>query len=157
MFAKPASWFSLSSTSVCLLASALTALAAAGGTPIRFREHVIEKSIPGGYRVIVTDLNRDGANTDRWVDPATGQQVHVNAGRGDNTVVLDLRTTKFIEMGADRRLGLFAEFFNLFNTVNLGNSFQGNGSSATFRQPTGSFVPGIGYPRGAQLGVRFLF
>jgi hypothetical protein len=104
-----------------------------------------------------TDLNRDGANTDRWLDPATGQQVAVNAGRGDRTVVFDLRATKFMEMGADRRLGLFAEFFNLFNTVNFGNSFQGNGSSATFRQPTGGFVPGIGYPRGAQLGVRFLF
>jgi hypothetical protein len=71
--------------------------------------------------------------------------------------VLDLRVTKFVALGADRRLGLFAEFFNLFNTVNLGNSFQGNGRSATFRQPTGGFVPGIGYPRGAQLGVRFLF
>ena len=41
------------------------------------------------------DLNADGNNNDRYIDPATGQQVSINAGRGDNTVVVDLRTTKF--------------------------------------------------------------
>jgi hypothetical protein len=103
-----------------------------------------------------SDLNGDGANTDRWIDPATGQQVDINAGRGDNTVVLDLRTTKFFQLGGDRRLGLFAEFFNLFNTANFGSAYQGNGRSTTFRQPN-NFVAGIGYPRQAQIGVRFLF
>ncbi len=68
-----------------------------------------------------------------------------------------LRATKFLSLGsADRKVGLFAEFFNLFNTVNFGGSYTGNSRSATFRQPTG-FLPGIGYPRQAQLGVRFLF
>ena len=52
---------------------------------------------------------------------------------------------------------MFAEFFNLFDTVNLGSSYNGNGRSATFRQASGGFVPGIGYPRQAQLGLRFLF
>ena len=104
-----------------------------------------------------SDRNADGQNNDRWVDPATGQAVSLNTARGDRTVVFDTRVTKFIEMGGARRLGLFAEFFNLFDTVNLGSSFNGNGSSATFRQPSGGFVPGIGYPRQAQLGVRFLF
>ena len=103
------------------------------------------------------DVNADGQNNDRWIDPATGQAVSLNTARGDRTVVFDARVTKFIELGGARRLGLFAEFFNLFDTVNLGNSFTGNGSSATFRQPSGGFVPGIGYPRQAQLGVRFLF
>jgi hypothetical protein len=103
-----------------------------------------------------SDLNRDGTNNDRYVDPATGQQVSLNAARGDNTVVLDLRTTKFFELGGDRRLGLFAEFFNLFDTANFGAQYQGNGRSTTFQQPNG-FVPGIGYPRQVQLGVRFLF
>jgi len=28
--------------------------------PVRFREHVIEAKIPGGYSVLVADLNRDG-------------------------------------------------------------------------------------------------
>ena len=80
----------------------------------------------------------------------------INAGRGDPTFVFDLRTTKFIPLGGDRRLGLFVEFFNLFNTVNHGAEFQGNGRSATFRQPNG-YIPGIGYPRQLQLGARFLF
>jgi hypothetical protein len=103
-----------------------------------------------------SDLNGDGANTDRWVDPATGQQVSINAGRGDNTVVLDLRTTKFFALGAERRLGLFVEGFNLFNTANFGERYQGNGRSTAFRQPN-NYVAGIGYPRQAQIGVRFLF
>ena len=103
-----------------------------------------------------SDLNGDGANTDRWVDPATGQQVDINAGRGDNTVVLDLRTTKFFDLGAERRIGLFVEGFNLFNTANFGERFQGNGRSSAFRQPN-NYVAGVGYPRQAQIGLRFLF
>ena len=104
-----------------------------------------------------SDLNADGNNNDRYIDPATGQQVSINAGRGDATYVFDMRATKFVSLGStDRRVGLFAEFFNLFNTVNFGGSYTGNARSATFRQPTG-FIPGIGYPRQAQLGVRYLF
>ena len=102
------------------------------------------------------DLNADGTNNDRYIDPQTGQQVAVNSARGDNTFVLDLRTTKFFGLGGERRIGIFAEFFNLLNTVNFGNSYTGNGRSATFQQPTG-FIPGIGYPRQVQLGARFLF
>ena len=102
------------------------------------------------------DLNRDGTNNDRWVDPATGEQVSLNSGRGDNTVVVDLRSTKFIELGGARRLGMFVELFNMLNTTNFGGSYNGNGRSANFRQPNG-FIPGIGYPRQVQLGARFLF
>jgi hypothetical protein len=102
------------------------------------------------------DLNADGTNIDRYVDPATGEMVSVNSARGDKTFVFDLRTTKFFELGGDRRIGIFAEFFNLLNTVNFGNSYVGNGRSSAFRQPNG-FIPAIGYPRQAQLGLRFLF
>jgi hypothetical protein len=103
-----------------------------------------------------TDLNRDGTNNDRWVDPATGEQVSLNSARGDNTLLLDLRSTKFFGLGGERRLGIFVEFFNLLNTANFGGSYEGNGRSVNFRQPTG-FIPGIGYPRQVQLGARFLF
>jgi hypothetical protein len=103
-----------------------------------------------------SDLNGDGTNNDRWIDPATGQQVSINTARGDHTVVVDLRTTKFVNLGGERRIGLFAEFFNLLNTVNFGNSYNGNGRSATFQTPTG-YIAGIGYPRQVQLGARFLF
>jgi len=48
------------------------------------------------------------------------------------------------------------EAFNLFNRANFGAAYGGNARSATFQIPTG-FVPGIGYPRQVQLGMRFLF
>jgi hypothetical protein len=102
------------------------------------------------------DLNADGTNNDRWIDPATGKQVSINAGRGDPTVLLDVRATKFIGLVGERRLAIFVEVFNVLNTVNFGGQYQGNGRSATFRQPN-AFVPGIGYSRQLQLGARFLF
>jgi len=103
------------------------------------------------------DLNADGNNNDRWVDPATGKQVSINAARGDSTVVLDLRGTKFFALGGERRIGVFAEAFNLLNNANFGGGYTGNGRSVLFRQPSGSLIPGIGYPRTLQLGARFLF
>jgi len=118
---------------------------------------VVQAASARPYNLIAgLDLNQDGLNNDRYVDPRTGQQVSVNAARGDNTFVFDLRTTKFISFGGVRRLGLFVEFFNIFNTVNFGNSYNGNGRSANFRQPT-AYIQGIGYPRQIQLGTRFLF
>ena len=101
-------------------------------------------------------INADGNNNDRYIDPSTGKQVSINTGRGDPTAVFDLRTTKFFNLGGERKVGVFAEMFNLLNTVNFGSSYTGNGRSASFRQPTG-FIPGIGYARQLQLGARFLF
>jgi hypothetical protein len=103
-----------------------------------------------------SDLNRDGTNNDRYIDPATGQQVSVNSARGDSTFNVDMRTTKFVNVGGDMRLGLFLELFNIFDNVNFGNAYNGNGRSATFQQPTG-FMPRLGIPRQAQVGFRFLF
>ena len=71
-------------------------------------------------------------------------------------MVLDLRATKFIPLGGERRIAVFAEVFNVLNTVNFGGQYNGNGRSSAFQQPTG-FIPGIGYPRQVQLGARFLF
>jgi len=104
-----------------------------------------------------SDLNADGNNNDRYIDPATGKQLSINAARGDNTVVLDLRATKFFDLGSDRRIATFVEVFNALNNVNFGGSYTGNGRSVLFRQPSGGFIPGIGYPRQLQLGARFLF
>ena len=95
--------------------------------------------------------------TDRYVDPATGKQVSVNSQRGDPFWLLDARVTKFFTVGQQaRRLGVFAEIFNLFNTVNFGREYQGNARSTLFKQPTG-FIPGSGYPFQVQLGTRFEF
>jgi hypothetical protein len=108
-----------------------------------------------------TDLNADGNNNDRYIDPATGQQVSLNSARGDNTYVFDIRSTKFFNLGGggDRKVGVFVETFNVFNTANFGSlssNGQSNARSTTFRQPT-AFIPGIGGPRQIQLGARFLF
>jgi hypothetical protein len=103
------------------------------------------------------DLNADGNNNDRMIDPATGKQVSINTGRGDNTVVMDLRSTKFFNLTSERKLGLFVELFNLFNAANFGGSYTGNSRSSNFRLPSGGLIPGIGYPRQVQLGARFLF
>src|SRR6266567_4559037 len=45
-----------------LLTAALLAVLLADGMhgPVRFREHVIEPNIRGGYSVIVADVNHDG-------------------------------------------------------------------------------------------------
>ena len=104
------------------------------------------------------DLNADGVNNDRWIDPATGQEVAVNPFRGDPLFLLDMRATKFFNMGSGQRLGVFAEFFNLFNTSNFGRYYQTNGRSGAFRTPNGFHAGGQGtYPRTLQLGARFLF
>lgn len=84
-----------------------------------------------------SDLNADGNNNDRWIDPANGQQVSINAGRGDPTFVFDIRTTKYVGFGGDKRLGLFFELFNVFNTDNFRSPYQGNGRSVEFRKPNG--------------------
>jgi hypothetical protein len=102
-----------------------------------------------------TDLNADGVNNDRYIDPATGQQVSVNSARGDKTAVFDIRATKFFDVSG-RRIGVFIEGFNLFNTVNFGNSYNGTATSVLFKQPT-DFIQGIGYPRQFQIGARILF
>lgn len=81
----------------------------------------------------------------------------MNSQRGDPFMLLDVRTTKSIGLGTDRRrLSVFAEFFNLLNTVNFGQSYNGNARSVAFRQPVG-FIPGGGYPFQVQLGARLEF
>lgn len=103
------------------------------------------------------DLNGDGINNDLYVDPATGQPVAVNSQRGDSTVVMDTRVTRLFNLGAGRRLGVFAEFYNLFNTANFGNTYNGNARSSLFRQPVGLAPGDIGQPFRAQIGARFMF
>ena len=119
---------------------------------------MFQAATPRPYNLTAgVDVNADGNNNDRMIDPATGKQVSINTGRGDNTVVMDLRSTKFFNLSSERKLGLFVELFNLFNTANFGGSYTGNSRSSNFRLPSGGLIPGIGYPRQVQLGARFLF
>jgi hypothetical protein len=59
MHSKP-SCSGLRSKRVWPLACALALISNTAPAAIHFQEHVIEKSIPGGYRVVVADMNRDG-------------------------------------------------------------------------------------------------
>ena len=69
-----------------------------------------------------------------------------------------MRSTKFFGLGGDKKIGVFVEAFNLFNTNNFGAAYGGNArTTATFMQPNGGFLPGLGYPRQVQLGARFQF
>jgi hypothetical protein len=104
-----------------------------------------------------TDRNGDGQRNDRYIPPGSTTPVSVNSGRGDPILSTDVRVTKFINLqGEQRRIALFAEFFNVFNTVNFGNLYQGNALSPNFMQPTG-LMYGVGIPFQAQFGARFIF
>ena len=103
-----------------------------------------------------TDLNRDGTNNDRYVDPATGRDVGVNSQRGEASWNLDFRASRFFAFGAERRLAVFAEVYNVTNKANFGNIYNGNSRSTTFKQPNG-YLAGLPTSRQLQLGARFSF
>jgi hypothetical protein len=117
------------------------------------------------------DLNKDGINTDLYIDPSkpgdasatcgctppyAGTQVGVNSQRGKAIFDLDTRVTKTIKFSERMNLGLFAEFYNITNRANFGNYFQGRSTASNFEQP---FSYMLGYPtsRQVQLGARFSF
>lgn len=111
----------------------------------------------------VCDINRDGVSVDR--DSRDGNDQHplpLNSVRGDNFQQLNVRVSKFINFGEQRRLGLFFEAFNVFNTANFGREFQNVTGTPDFGRPVNffgatGFSEPIGIPFQAQLGLRFTF
>ena len=113
----------------------------------------------------VCDINRDGVTNDRdSVNPEVDDQTKLplNSERGDSFSQLNVRVSKFFRFGETKRLGLFFEAFNVFNTGNYGNQFQNVTGEPDFGRPinffgaTGFSEP-LGIPFQAQLGVRFSF
>ena len=112
------------------------------------------------------DINRDGVTfQDREsVNPEVDDQtkVPINSQRGDSFSQLNVRLSKFFKWGETKKLGLFFEAFNVFNTGNFGNQFQNVTGEPDFGKPinffgaTGFSEP-LGIPFQAQLGVRFNF
>jgi len=111
------------------------------------------------------DINKDGVTNDREsVNPAVDDQhvLPLNDHRGDNFSQLNVRVSKFFNFGETKKLGLFFEAFNVFNTGNFGNQFQNVTGTPDFGKPinffgaTGFSEP-LGIPFQAQLGVRFSF
>jgi carboxypeptidase family protein/TonB-dependent receptor-like protein len=111
------------------------------------------------------DINRDGVTNDREsVDPAVDDQhpLPLNDHRGDNFSQLNVRVSKFFKFGETKKLGLFFEAFNVFNTGNFGNQFQNVTGASDFGKPVNffgatGFSEPLGIPFQAQLGVRFSF
>ena len=111
----------------------------------------------------VCDINRDGVNVDR--DSRDGNDQHhlpPNTVRGDGFSQLNVRVAKNFNFGEKRKLGLFFEAFNVFNTANFGREFQNVTGASDFGKPinffgaTGFSEP-LGIPFQAQLGARFTF
>jgi len=113
----------------------------------------------------VCDINKDGLVNDREsVNPGVDDQnkLPLNSERGDNFSQLNVRVSKFFNWGEKRKLGLFFEAFNVFNTGNFGNQFQNVAETSDFGKPVNffgatGFSEPIGIPFQAQLGVRFSF
>jgi hypothetical protein len=80
--------------------------------------------------------------------------VGVNSQRGDPFRLFDLRATRRFSFAHGSRLETFVEIFNLFNTANFGERYQGNALSTAFRQPIALMID-TGYTRQAQIGARF--
>jgi hypothetical protein len=113
----------------------------------------------------VCDINKDGVTNDREsVNPNVNDQVKVpiNNKRGDSFSQLNVRVSKFFNFGETKKLGLFFEAFNVFNTSNFGNQFQNVTGTPDFGKPVNffgatGFSEPLGIPFQAQLGVRFTF
>jgi hypothetical protein len=119
-----------------------------------------------------TDCNKDGTNNDRAFflngavvacNTSGATQVSVNSARGAYSLDLDARATKFFKLGNEnRKLALFAEFFNITNRANFGFNgtiagYNGNAlSGAAFEKPQG-YLGGLPTSRQMQLGARFIF
>ena len=124
---------------------------------------VLQAASPRAYSLGAGfDTNGDGVQSlgtglgDHYIDPS-GHAVGVNSERGQPSFVLDARVTKFFVLGREsRRLGLFAEFYNLTNRANFGAAYAGNALSTSFKQPIGYFS-GLPPSRQLQLGARFTF
>jgi len=83
--------------------------------------------------------------------------------RGKALINANARVTKHITMARDRQISLFAEFYNIFNRANFGNSYGTLAfAPATYNQPTG-YLGGIGSTTTipisfqVQFGARYTF
>lgn len=67
----------------------------------------------------------------------------LNNARGNTLVNFNARVTKNVSLSADRKVSVFAEFFNIFNRANFGRNYGNILGSATYQKPTG-YLGGIG-------------
>ena len=92
-----------------------------------------------------------------------GTSVGVRNARGKALINTNARVTKHLQLPADRQISLFAEFYNMLNRANFGNSFGGNAfAPGSYNKPNG-YLGGIGSTSTLpisfqmQFGARFSF
>ena len=127
---------------------------------------ILQLASPRAYSIFPScgcDINRDGVTVDRESRDGNDQHhLSPNTVRGDSFKQVNLRVSKFFSFGENKKLGLFFETFNLFNTANFGREFQNTTGQKDFGKPinffgaTGFSEP-LGIPFQAQLGARFSF
>ncbi len=106
-----------------------------------------------------SDVNGDGANTDRPFDIASGTFLGRNTGRGTPVYQTDLFLQRAFNLTERVRLELRAEGFNVFNHPNIvGRSgvLGGVNANGTFNTPV-TFGLGIGGINGVDPGRQFQF
>ena len=88
-----------------------------------------------------------------------GEFIPRNSGEGTPFISLNLRISREIAIGGERRLGLLVEGFNLTNHVNVltRNTNFGPGAYPASPAPTYRQVTGVGESRSFQLGARLRF
>ena len=109
------------------------------------------------------DINRDGIVNDRETRDGNDQN-HLPPGteRGDKFAQVNVRVGWNYKFKENMKLSLFFEGFNIFNTANFGNSFDGTVGSPNFKKPTNffgatGFSEPLGIPFQGQFGIRFSF
>jgi len=140
---------------------------------------IIQLASPRAYTLTDgTDLNKDGINNDRLrvdgqsvprgsqrggflrrIDPAdaTGKKIIAGDPISGRFFLTDVRVSKYVKFGDKAKLGLFFEAFNLFNTINPGNSFGSNALNKDLFKVITGYMGGAGNPFQAQFGARFTF
>jgi hypothetical protein len=115
---------------------------------------VVQASSARPYNLLAgRDINGDGVNNDYYSNVVTGDPIFDPLGRGDARFAVkpmtkrgdayyqtNLRVEDVIKLGERFRLEVIADLFNVFNTVNFGNSFESNMRSIGY----GTTVPGAG-------------
>lgn len=87
-------------------------------------------------------------------------QLPFNALRGQEYFQLDLRVSKIFTIAEKHKVEFLAQFFDLTNRANFGNTFGANIRNDTFGKPTGYLSPsGTILPRSftCELGVQYRF
>ena len=88
--------------------------------------------------------NNPGGSGFIYVRDESGNPAGPYNARGKALISANARVTKHLEITSGRRLSLFAEFYNILNRANFGNSYGGFAfAPATYNQPNG-YLGGIG-------------